>query len=172
MELLLNLVNDFAPYILIGLIIIIFLLSIIIIVLFKALGKVEKRYRKLMRGVSTKNLEHIVTSYLDKIDECNRKSEHALKEYIKLDDKIKSCTQKIVMMRYKAFEDIGSDLSFSMAILDGDNDGVVLTGLYARSGSTTYAKPIDNGTSKYDLSEEEITVLNKAINQNVEIYNN
>lgn len=165
MELLLNLINQFAPYILMTLIVTIFLLFIIIIVLFTALGKLEKRYRKLMRGVTTKNLEQIVTSYLDKIDQCNEKSEYALRECIRLEDKIKDCTQKVAMMRYKAFNDIGSDLSYSIAILDGDNNGVILTGIYARTESITYAKPVDKGTSIYDLSEEEIAVLDKAISK-------
>ena len=71
---------------------------------------------------------------------------------------------KIAIMRYKAFEDIGSDLSFSVAILDSFNDGVIITGIYSRHDSTTYAKPIDKGISRYDLSEEEIHVLNEAIN--------
>ena len=74
--------------------------------------------------------------------------------------------QKVAIVRYKAFEDVGSDLSFSIAILDGEDNGIILTGIYGRQESTTYAKPIDRGISRYDLSEEEITVLNNAINKN------
>ena len=78
---------------------------------------------------------------------------------------MKDCVQKVAIMRYKAFEDVGSDLSFSVAILDDNNDGIILTGIYGRNESTTYAKPIDKGISRYDLSEEEICVLNEAINK-------
>ena len=70
-------------------------------------------------------------------------------------------------MRYQAFEDVGSDLSFSIAILDGNNDGIMLTGIYGRQESTTYAKPIDKGISRYDLSEEEIAVINEALIRNL-----
>ena len=59
-------------------------------------------------------------------------------------------------MRYKAFEDVGSDLSFSVAILDSYNDGIILTGIYSRHDSVTYAKPVDKGISRYELSEEEV----------------
>ena len=69
------------------------------------------------------------------------------------------------VIRYKAFEDVGSDLSFSVALLDGENNGVILTGIYGRDYSTTYAKPIDKGISRYDLSEEELHVLNAAMNK-------
>ena len=72
------------------------------------------------------------------------------------------CVQKVAIMRYKAFENVGSDLSFSIAILDGNNDGVLLTGIYGREESVTYAKPVDKGISRYDLSEEEKQVLNEA----------
>ena len=68
---------------------------------------------------------------------------------------MKKCVQKVSIIRYKAFEDVGSDLSFSIALLDENNDGIILTGIYGRNESTTYAKPIDKGISRYDLSEEE-----------------
>ena len=55
-----------------------------------------------------------------------------------------------------------------MLFLDGNNDGVILTGIYGRNESTTYAKPIDKGISRYDLSEEENTVLKEAINKSSE----
>ena len=81
-----------------------------------------------------------------------------------LSNQVNHCIQKVGVVRFKAFEDIGSDLSFSVAILDSFNDGVIITGIYSRHDSTTYAKPIDKGISRYDLSEEEIHVLNEAIN--------
>ena len=48
---------------------------------------------------------------------------------------------------------------------EANNDGIILTGIYGRNESTAYAKPIDKGISRYDLSEEEICVLNEAINK-------
>ena len=56
-------------------------------------------------------------------------------------------------------------MSFSIAILDSYNDGVLITGIYSRHDSTTYAKPVDKGISRYELSEEEAYVLNEAINK-------
>ena len=169
MESLISSLNDYLPYILGGMAVIILLLFILVIVLFKSIGKLENRYRKLMRGANSKNLEELIVSQLENIEKANTNSEHALERCEDLSLKMKECVQKVAIMRYKAFEDVGSDLSFSIAILDDNNDGIMLTGIYARQESTTYAKPIDKGISRYDLSEEEICVLNEAINKDINI---
>jgi hypothetical protein len=159
-----NDLNSYLPYILGAMALIILLLFILIVILFKAVNKVEQRYRKLMRGASNKNLESLIITQLENIEKANNMSQDTLKKCDRLSETIKTCIQKVAIMRYRAFEDVGSDLSFSIAILDGNNDGIMLTGLYGRQQSTTYAKPIDNGISRYDLSEEELLVIKEAIN--------
>ena len=157
--------TEFMPYIMLILAIITLLLFILVIVLFKSLGNLEKKYRKMMRGVNNKNLEELIQKYLDKVDEANINSTKALEECIRIENNMKGCIQKVSVIRFKAFEDVGSDLSFSIALLDENNDGVIITGIYGRQESTTYAKPVDKGISRYDLSDEELTVLNQAINK-------
>ena len=73
--------------------------------------------------------------------------------------------KKVGIIRYNAFKDVGSDLSFALALLDDQNNGVVLNGIYAREMSNIYAKPIENGKSNYVLSEEESQAIQKAINE-------
>lgn len=165
MESIINVVKDYTPYILCGMTLIIALLIIIVLVLFKTIGNLETKYRKLMRGVTGKNIEELLNERLDEIENISNNCEKALTQNKKIEKKLKECVQKVAIMRYKAFENVGSDLSFSVAILDGNNDGVILTGIYGREESTTYAKPVDKGISRYDLSEEEITVLNEASNK-------
>ena len=165
MDILIDTINELIPYLIVGMIIIIILLFIMVIVLFKAVGRVENRYKKLMRGTSNNNLEEMLLQRLNSIEDAKETSEKALKECEKLEIKMKDCIQKVAIMRYKAFENVGSDLSFSIAMLDDKNDGVILTGIYGRQESTTYAKPIDKGISRYDLSEEELYVLNEASNK-------
>jgi len=80
---------------------------------------------------------------------------------MKLD--LKSCIQKIGIVRFNAFKDVGSDLSFALALLDEKNDGVVLNGIYSRDVSNIYAKPVKNGTSTYTLSNEEEQAISKAV---------
>ena len=165
MNMLIDTINELMPYLIVGMTIIIILLFIMVIVLFKALGRVESRYKRLMRGTNNNSLEKMLLERLSSIEDAKETSQKALKECEKLEIKMKECIQKVAIMRYKAFENVGSDLSFSIAMLDDKNDGVILTGIYGRQESTTYAKPIDKGISRYDLSEEELYVLNEASNK-------
>jgi len=137
-------------------------------VLLKATSNVEKKYRKFMRGVNNKNLEELVTNYLDKVDEVKKQSDFMKEKYEDIDKRTKGCLQKLSMIRYRAFDNVGSDLSYSIALLNHDNDGVVLTSIYGRNESTTYAKPIDKGISRYELSEEEEQVLKDSVNNRSE----
>ncbi|ERI90518.1 hypothetical protein HMPREF1982_03884 [Clostridiales bacterium oral taxon 876 str. F0540] len=165
MDNLFNLLKDFQPYIILGISAVLLILLIIIIVLLKSVSNLEKRYRKFMRGVNNKNLEELIIGYLDKIDEVKQDSERIAAAYNELDNRIKGCIQKTSITRYRAFDDVGSDLSFSIALLDDNNNGVIITGIYGRQESTTYAKPIDKGISRYDLSEEEQQVLDDVMNK-------
>ena len=164
MESLFNILNDYSVYLIIGLGVITILLFILTMVLLSSVNKLEKKYKRMMRGINNANLEHVINSNIDNIEKALKNSEDSLEQCKKISEEMKDCVNKVAIMRYKAFEDVGSDLSFSIAILDSHNDGVILTGIYSRHDSTTYAKPIDKGISRYDLSEEEIHVLNEAIN--------
>ena len=164
MDSIINIVNEYSIFIIMGLAIITLLLFIITIVLLSSVKKLEKKYRKMMRGVNNKNLEQALNDNLDNIEKALVKSQEAIDECKNISEELKGCVNKVAIMRYKAFEDVGSDLSFSIAILDSYNDGVIITGIYSRHDSTTYAKPIYKGISRYDLSQEELHVLNEAIN--------
>lgn len=161
----LKMINEYSIFIVIGLAILTLLLLITTITLIVSVNKVEKKYRKMMRGMNNKNLEELINSNLDNIEVALNNSKESLERCENLAKELKLCVNKVAIMRYKAFEDVGSDLSFSIAILDSYNDGVIITGIYSRHDSTTYAKPIDKGISRYDLSEEELHVLNEAINK-------
>lgn len=137
---------------------------IFFIVMLVKTNKLESRYRKLMRGANSKNLETLVVDYLDKVEEAKQSMDDVVDKFNIFDERLKMCVQKTAIKRYQAFNDVGSDLSYSLALLDYDNDGVIITSIYGRSESTSYAKPIDKGISRYSLSEEEEEVLNKAIN--------
>lgn len=137
---------------------------IIFIIMLIKTNKLESRYRKLMRGTSNKNLETLVVEYLEKVEDAKQSMDNVVDKFNTFDERLNRCVQKTAIKRYQAFNDVGSDLSYSIALLDYENDGVIITSIYGRSESTSYAKPIDKGISRYSLSEEEEEVLNKAIN--------
>ena len=165
MENLINIVNENISFIVLALLAIILLLFIIVISLIRSTKKLEKKYRRLMKGVNNKNLEELIISKIDDVDKALSKANEAINQCNVIKEEIKGCVNKVAIMRYKAFADVGSDLSFSIAILDSFNDGVIITGIYSRQDSITYAKPVDKGISRYELSEEETYVLNEAINK-------
>ena len=78
----------------------------------------------------------------------------------------KFSVQKIGMVRFNPFSEVGSDQSFSIALLDGNNDGIVITSLYSREENRVYGKPIKAGVSQYSLSKEEKLAIEKAQTKN------
>jgi len=70
--------------------------------------------------------------------------------------------KRVGMVRFNPFREVGGDQSFSLALLDDDNSGVVITSLYIREGNRVYGKPIKEGKSEYSLSSEEKEALLKA----------
>jgi hypothetical protein len=163
MESVFAIIDTYLPFILAAMAIIIIILFIMVMVSLSSISRLETKYRKLSRGIENKNMEEIINGYLDRVEEVAKEGNEIKALYDSMDQKLKGCLQKVSVVRYRAFEDVGSDLSFSVAALDERNNGFVLTGLFGRNESTTYAKPIDRGISRYDLSSEEKQVLKEAI---------
>lgn len=154
--------TDLFLIILSGIVIIMFLLYIINLI---KLIKIRKEYKKFMNKVGNgANLQEILEKHIEKINKTIAKNEELEKFCVNLDSDIKSCIQKVGIYRYNAYTDTGSDLSFTLALLDENNDGVVLNGIYSREMSNIYAKPVQNGNSIYKITEEEQEALKRAMN--------
>lgn len=133
--------------------------------------KAKKEYLSFMRKLGNgNNLDEMLKTYIKDVNEIKKDNSEIKAYYIKLDSDIGSCIQKTGLVRYNAFQNVGSDLSFAIALLDRENNGVVLNGLYGSDSSNIYAKPIKNGESiHYQLSEEEKYALEIA-EQNKSFY--
>ena len=90
--------------------------------------------------------------------------EKLFQEIEEMKEKNKLSVQKLGMVRYNPFSEVGGDQSFSIALLDENNDGLVITSLYTREGNRLYGKPIKAGTSQYSLSQEEKKAIESAKN--------
>lgn len=163
MDLIKNVFENYGLFINMGILVLLIIVLLLEILNRVELNRVEKRYRKLMKGNNNKNLEELITSYTDNIDKALERVNEVDALYKDVDERLKNCIQKVGIIRYRAFDDVGSDLSFSIALLDDNNDGFVITGLFGRSECTTFAKPIEKGISKYDLSDEEKQALSIAM---------
>lgn len=139
------------------------MLTIMVVIFFKKLKRVEGKYNDFISKFDkNENIEGTLKNYIDLVSNVNEESKIMQVNYKNLERQLNKCAQKIGMVRYNAFNDVGSDLSFALAILDNDNNGFVLNAIYARNSSNIYAKPIENGTSRYTLSEEEIKAVSRA----------
>ena len=149
----------------IGLTLFCILLFILYLANIVKLKKIRKEYKKFLEKLGNgSNIEDILNNHLNRINKVITKNEELEKYCIKLDTDIKYCIQKIGIYRYNAYKDTGSDLSFTLALLNEKNDGVVLNGIYSRDMSNIYAKPIKGGISEYKITEEENEAIKRAIN--------
>lgn len=163
MEEILNFIKTDNFYVI--LLIAILLLFILYIINIIKLIILRKKYSKFMKKLGNgNNIQEDLEKYINKVNEV-QKENIELKNYCKqLDQTIMGCIQKVGLIRYSAFQNTGSDLSFALALLNEENTGVVLNGIYSREMSNIYSKPVEKGTSTYPLSAEERDAIQKAIN--------
>lgn len=142
---------------------IIFLISLIVLCV--KCSKLNKRYKEFMKKLGNgKNIEDDLENYMYRVEKVEKQNAEIISYCKNLDEELSGCIQKVGIVRYNAFKDTGSDLSFALALLDEKNNGVVLNGIYSREMSNIYAKPVENGKSSYTISEEEMHAIDKAIN--------
>ena len=84
-------------------------------------------------------------------------------EDLQLGERLTGAVQRVALIRYDAFEDVGGRLSFTCALLDERGDGVVVTSINGRQDTRVYAKPVSRGTSDHNLSEEEVEAIREAL---------
>ena len=129
--------------------------------------KLKNKYNKFMKKIGNgKNIEEDLENYMYRVERVERQNAEIISYCKNLDDEVAKCIQKVGIVRYSAFKDTGSDLSFAVAMLNENNDGVVFNGIYSREMSNIYAKPVKNGGSEYTLSEEEKEAIRRAIEAN------
>lgn len=130
------------------------------------LKKINKNYKKFMKKIGNgNNIDEMLKNYINKVDEVSDKNEEIINYCKTIDNRISLCIKKVGMVRYSAFKDTGSDLSFALALLNDKNDGVILNGIYSREMSNIYAKQVIDGKCSNKLSEEERQALEIAINR-------
>lgn len=158
-----TLLRNYNSIIILGLSTLVIGLLIWNIILSTKLSSLGGKYKKFMRGSTGKNFENMLLDHMGDMESAIERVNIISEELVTVKNQMDRCVQKCNIIRYNAFSDTGSDLSFSIAMLDAFNDGFIITGIYGRNESITYAKPVSKGTSKYPLSVEEEMVLNRSI---------
>ena len=152
-----------SDYIILGLaaaVVILFILTIVNIV---QMRKLKKGYKAFMSGKGGKNLKDTLIERLNQVDmlmAANKENENSIEEIFK---NMKLTYQKMGLIKYDAFHEMGGKLSFSLAMLDKRDSGFIINAMHTREGCYTYIKEIVDGNSIIVLSEEEQKALNRAM---------
>ncbi len=153
-----------SDYVIIGLTIFAIILLVLYIVNVVQMNQLKKRYKIFMTGKNARNLEKTLIERLDQVDalmEANAANEKTIQSIL---SKMKFTFQKVGLVKYDAFHEMGGKLSFSLALLNEVNDGFVLNAVHSREGCYTYVKDIIAGNSVILLSPEEKEALEIAKN--------
>ena len=152
-----------SDYIIIGLAALVIILMILMIVNVVQMSKLKKNYKIFMTGKNAKTLEDTLIKRLDQVDElmvANKANEKNIKA---LFQNMQLTYQKMGLVKYDAFHEMGGKLSFSLAMLDMKNNGFIISAMHTREGCYTYIKEIVDGNSIIVLSEEDQEALNQAM---------
>jgi len=148
--------------------IIIILLAILLawtIVLQIWLAKVQKKMKLFLKGKKVKDLEEVISEQLKRMQKTEKNVDKLFQWNEDLQKIVDISINKVGVIRFNPFKDTGGDQSFVIALLDSNNNGLVLSSLYTREGTRVYTKPIEKGTSSYNLSSEEQEAIKKATKQ-------
>lgn len=159
-----NFITANLGLILASLVCVIIILVLLIIILFAQISRLNKKYKSFMSGTKGLDLEHLLENYIKRVFEAESNVKQMEASITKLEKRSLKSLQKMSLVRFDAFENVGGELSFAIALLDLQGDGLVISSINSREESRVYAKPVSNGVSKFNLSEEEKTAVKTALN--------
>lgn len=162
-----DLVEQNSAYIIIGVAVLVVILLVMMIILLVKQHKLNVKYNNFMKGSNGNTLEDIIISRFTDIDILKNDSSNIHKELENINENLLITFQKIGIVKYDAFMEMGGKLSFALALLDNNNDGIVLNSVHSsREGCYTFLKEIIKGESFLELSSEEKDALSQAIKYN------
>lgn len=138
-------------------------LIVLVIILLVLQISINSKYKKFMSGSDGKSLEEEICTKIEKFDAFNSDVVNIKSEISKIKDNLLITIQKVGIVKYDAFKEMGGKLSFALALLSSENNGVVINSVHSREGCYTYIKEIVKGESFVLLGEEEKEAVKKAI---------
>ena len=135
-----------------------------------AARRLQRRLDHLLRGGQATDVETLLHEQWQALREAQSSVASAAARLDSVEARLRRSLQRVGLVRYNAFPGAGAELSFSVALLDAGEDGVVVSGLYGREETRIYAKPVASGASRYPLSEEERAAIEAAIESKHEVH--
>jgi hypothetical protein len=130
--------------------------------------RIRSHNEEVLRSVESGNVPAMLAEYLTTVRSVAIQSADVNHRVATLDSLVPGMIRHVGLVRFSPFHDTGSDQSFSLALLDGEGNGVVVSALHARTGHKLYAKPVVNGSSTYPLTDEERRAISERVRDSVE----
>ena len=157
-----RLIATYTSELIIALVLCLLLLVVMNLRLQSQVNRVQGHYQRLARGGSGGSLEDVLDRHLDRIDETASRVADLDRMCREIEQTLDHTIQQVGIVRFNPFVDTGGDQSFSIALLDGTGDGLVISSLFGRSETRVFAKPVQKGQSKYTLTGEELEAIQLA----------
>lgn len=125
-------------------------------------SKTNRRCKRILKDGAGRDITEAIVNYYKKCTDIMDEYNKAEERLVRLEKEMSTCVKKVGAIRYNAFGANNSNMSYAVAVLDENDSGFVLNGVYTRQQTATYLKPIHNGTSMFELSEEEEEAIKTA----------
>ena len=133
------------------------------------MSRFMKKYKMFMRGMDGASLGRAFAARFNQMDILEENSRNHMEEIRKIKEVQNITLNKVAIVKYDAFKEMGGKLSFALAMLDKENNGFVMNAIHSSDGCYTYVKEIVKGESYVVLGEEEKEALRQAVNSHNEL---
>lgn len=127
------------------------------------LRRATRAYRALVSGADGGSLQQVLDGHIGQVHTVGTRLDELNRLYAYLEERTRGSLQHIGLVRFNPFTDTGSDQSFAIALLDDRRDGIVISSLHGRANTRVFAKPVENGSSRHTLSDEETQAIRIAV---------
>lgn len=129
----------------------------------RSVQRVQTRLESVFHESGNENTARVLADYLGTVRSTAQSVARMQQQHDEIVRVMPSVIRHVGLVRFSPFHDTGSDQSFALALLDGRQDGVVVTALHSRTDSRLYAKPVEGGRSSYTLTPEERDAMDRAL---------
>ena len=168
MELLITVYGNYGAYLWLLVLLLVLLAVLWLVVLQRRVSELRRRYAALLTGASGEDLGELLTLYGEQLRLTASSAEQLTTSADRMEIKLRRSLQRLGLVRFNAFEGLGGEQSFAVALLDDEGGGVVLSSLQGRGESRLYAKPVEKWDSTYNLSVEEKEAIGRAHESDVD----
>ena len=147
------------------LLLMIFILKIMQIKLMGKFKKLYQTYDRFMRGKNMESMEETVLAQFERIEALEKSNEEKDRQIESIFENLQHVYQKTGLVKYDAFREMSGKLSYAVALLDKEDNGILVNSMYSREGCYSYVKTISGGKCSIEMSEEEQKALKIAVNK-------